>query len=70
MKELGQEVKKRHPISRDPPKLMKFSDFLKKTKKRKSSDFRHGRKNRFFEKIQKQTPRGPPWACLYKQAAS
>ena len=43
-----------------PPKLTKFSDFLKKTKKRKSSDFRHGRKNPFFWKIPKQDPRGPP----------
>ena len=68
MKELGQEVKKRQPISRDPPKLMKFSDFLKKTKKRKSSDVRHGRKNPFFEKNQKQAPRGPPKACLYKKS--
>ena len=56
----------RFPLT--PPKLMKFSDFLKNAKKRKSSDVRYGRKNPFFEKIQKQAPRGPPKACLYKKA--
>ena len=61
--EIDRAKKKRQPISRDPPKLMKFDVFSNMS----SSGVRHGRKNPFFEKIQKQAPRRPPWANLYKK---